>query len=105
MPAPAPALSPYRPAPSPASASPPLAAEPVDLRLFSLQLWLASIAQGSDRFLAETGLARELRMDEPLVLAGPAPRRHQHHQLDELRRQLGFPAQVFAEALDAAREL
>ena len=82
-----------------------LAAERVYQRIVAFQRRVATVADGGDHLVLETRFTRELGMDQPLVLTGPAPRGDQHRELDQLRRQLGLPAQVFAERLDAAREL
>ena len=58
-----------------------------------------------DDLRIEAGLARQLLVDEPLVLAGPAARGDQHREFDELRRQRRLPAQLLAERLQAAGEL
>jgi len=59
----------------------------------------------NDDFVCQASLAGKLLVDEPLVLAGPAPRRDQHRELDQAWRQLRSPAQLLAELLQPLREL
>src|SRR5439155_18289218 len=64
---------------------------------------LALLAQRIDDRGIEPGLARELLVDQPLVLAGPAPRSDQDGELDQSRREFSLPAQLLAEALQVPR--